>query len=41
VKRIEGKSGPLHILVEKDFQCLHGDAETNADAFPNPLALDR
>lgn len=35
---IEGKTGPLHILVEKDFQCLHGDAEQDADAFPNPLA---
>jgi hypothetical protein len=35
---IEGSSGPLRVLVEKDFQCLHGDAETNADAFPNPLA---
>ena len=35
---IESSDGPLRVLVEKDFQCFHGDAETNADAFPNPLA---
>jgi hypothetical protein len=35
---IEGSHGPLHILVEKDFQCLHRDAPQDADAFPNPLA---
>lgn len=30
-------SGPtLHILIEKDFQCLHQPPE--AGAFPNPLA---
>ena len=28
----------LHIIVEKDFQCLHKESEFNADAFPNPLA---
>jgi len=28
-------SGP-RILLEKDFQCLHGD-EIEPDAFPNPL----
>jgi hypothetical protein len=38
---IESSSGPLRVLVEKDFQCLHGDAEKDGDAFPNPLALDR
>jgi len=29
----------LRILVEKDFQCLHGDdgeEETDEDAYPNP-----
>jgi hypothetical protein len=26
----------LHILVEKDFECLHSANETGADAFPNP-----
>jgi hypothetical protein len=28
----------LDILVEKDFACLDGDEEQNADTFPNPLA---
>jgi len=27
----------LSILIEKDFQCLHGDDERDPDAFPNPL----
>jgi hypothetical protein len=27
----------LSILVEKDFQCLHGDVERDPDAYPNPL----
>jgi hypothetical protein len=27
----------LAILVEKDFQCLHGGDERDPDAFPNPL----
>jgi hypothetical protein len=31
----EGRS--LHILVEKDFECLHSGAEREVDAFPNPL----
>ena len=35
---IEGQDGPLRILVEKDFQCLHGDAAAEPDAFPNPLS---
>jgi hypothetical protein len=30
-----GKS--LAILIEKDFQCLHGGGERDPDAFPNPL----
>jgi hypothetical protein len=38
---IERSSGELRVLVEKDFQCMHGDAEANADAFPNPLAANR
>jgi len=33
---MEGQDGPLRILVEKDFQCLHGDAAAEPDAFPNP-----
>jgi len=27
----------LSILIEKDFQCLHGDEQRDPDAFPNPL----
>jgi hypothetical protein len=34
---IEGASGPVKVLVEKDFQCLHS-VEEDADAFPNPMA---
>lgn len=33
------ESEQLHILVEKDFRCLHKDSDKqeNADTFPNPL----
>jgi len=31
---IEATSGPLRILVEKDFACEHGSASDNADTFP-------
>jgi hypothetical protein len=34
---IEGQDGPIRILVEKDFQCLHRDAAEEPDAFPHPL----
>ncbi|NNF59315.1 MAG: hypothetical protein HKN04_13855 [Rhodothermaceae bacterium] len=34
-----GDGRTLALLVEKDFQCLHRDAE-EPDAFPNPLAAD-
>ncbi|HUA18920.1 MAG TPA: hypothetical protein VMB25_09255 [Bryobacteraceae bacterium] len=27
----------LSILIEKDFQCLHGSEAPDPDAFPNPL----
>jgi hypothetical protein len=27
----------LAILIEKDFQCLHGGDERDPDAYPNPL----
>ena len=27
----------LSILVEKDFQCLHKDDTSQADAYPNPM----
>jgi hypothetical protein len=29
---------PLHVLIEKDFACLHGPSEENVDTFPHPLA---
>jgi HSP20 family molecular chaperone IbpA len=35
---IESSGGPLHVLIEKDFQCLHPDSDKDGDAFPNPLA---
>jgi hypothetical protein len=38
---MEGWSGPLRVIVEKDFQCLHKDAAQDADAFPNPLVENR
>jgi hypothetical protein len=28
----------LQILIEKDFACIDGNDEENADTFPNPLA---
>jgi hypothetical protein len=31
-------SDELQILIEKDFACLNGTDEQNADTFPNPLA---
>jgi hypothetical protein len=27
----------LHLLIEKDFQCLHGRGEQDRDAYLNPL----
>jgi hypothetical protein len=32
-----GDAAGLRILIEKDFACLHGTQEQNADSFPNPL----
>jgi hypothetical protein len=37
---IEGECGPLRVLIEKDFQCLHPDAPQSEDAFPNPLVAE-
>jgi hypothetical protein len=34
----EDQSGPLHLLIEKDFTCLDNVAEDQSDNFPNPLA---
>jgi len=36
---ISGEQATLNILVEKDFQCLHGESEPDADAFPNPASV--
>lgn len=36
---IEGLSGALKILIEKDFQCLHREPEPGEDSFPNPLGV--
>jgi hypothetical protein len=33
-----GEDLRLELLIEKDFQCLHGTAEQEPDAYPNPLA---
>jgi hypothetical protein len=30
-------SAGLHLLIEKDFQCLHGRGEQDRDAFSRPL----
>jgi len=35
-----GDGKPLSILIEKDFQCVHGE-ESDADAYPNPIGLAR
>jgi hypothetical protein len=35
---IEASTGMLKVLIEKDFQCLHREAEAGEDSFPNPLA---
>ena len=31
----------LRILIEKDFACIDGNDEQNADTFPNPLIEER
>ena len=31
----------LRILIEKDFACIDGTDEQNADTFPNPLTEER
>jgi hypothetical protein len=33
---IEGSVGSTHVLVEKDFQCLHAEKDRDPDAFQNP-----
>ncbi|QNK63684.1 hypothetical protein H7F33_04065 [Pedobacter sp. PAMC26386] len=34
------QSGPLHLLIEKDFTCLDNVEEDQSDNFPNPLAVN-
>jgi hypothetical protein len=35
---IEARSpSGVHLLIEKDFQCLHGAEEPDPDAYPNPV----
>jgi|HubBroStandDraft_2_1064218.scaffolds.fasta_scaffold465638_2 hypothetical protein len=38
---IESKQGPLHLLIEKDFKCIHRDSPGDADSFPNPAVHER
>jgi hypothetical protein len=34
-------NGVLRLVIEKDFQCLHGDATDQPGAYPNPAAAGR
>jgi hypothetical protein len=36
---MESEQGPLRLLIEKDFKCIHRDSPEDADSFPNPLAV--
>jgi hypothetical protein len=40
VQQPNGSAEPLHLVVEKDFACLHREDES-ADAFPNPAVAAR
>lgn len=33
----EETTGPLYLLIEKDFKCLDNVAEDQSDNYPNPL----
>jgi hypothetical protein len=33
---VDGGGEALSILIEKDFQCLHGDGPPDPDAYPHP-----
>lgn len=35
---MEGSTGTMHVLIEKDFECLHRSPAPGEDSFPNPLA---
>lgn len=36
---IEGNSGKVKILIEKDFVCLDNSAEDQSDNYPNPNSV--
>jgi hypothetical protein len=36
---MESDEGLPHVLVEKDFECLHRPGERSGDGFPNPVAI--
>jgi len=38
---LAGEDGAIPLLVEKDFRCLHGPQEDQADCYPNPLESDQ
>ena len=35
----EYTSGPLYLLIEKDFKCLDNVAEDQSDNYPNPMTV--
>jgi hypothetical protein len=37
---MEANQGALHLLIEKDFKCIHRDGPEDADSFPNPMAVN-
>jgi hypothetical protein len=37
-RQLTGSTASLRMLIEKDFACLDGTEEQNADTFPHPLA---
>jgi len=39
-QRVDNQTS-LRILIEKDFACIDGTDEQNADTFPNPLIEER
>jgi len=40
IESADGSDGAVRILIERDFRCLHGDGEDQADCFDNPLARE-
>jgi hypothetical protein len=35
----ENSTGPMYLLIEKDFKCLDNVAEDQSDNYPNPLSV--